>query len=78
MKIPILKKDNKYYVELPDDLGNAGEVEIFALRNGFYLLSSPLENVRLGAARRSVQETSEAVVSEDEKQVLRKLIEIKF
>ncbi|MFA6530471.1 MAG: hypothetical protein WCT31_01980 [Candidatus Micrarchaeia archaeon] len=43
MKSRVLKKNEKCYLQLPPEFAGIDEVEIFQLRDGYYLLSIPLE-----------------------------------
>jgi hypothetical protein len=42
MRIKTIQKESGTYVRLPDDFRKAEELEIFQLRDGYYLLSLPL------------------------------------
>ena len=46
-KIKIIKKDGQNYITLPSEFENLDELEMFALRDGYYLLSVPLDNAEL-------------------------------
>lgn len=63
-KVRILKRQEKAYLELPPEMLKYDELELFQLKEGYYLLSMPLR------ARKEL--------SESEKQVLRKLVSIRF
>jgi len=63
-KVRIFKRQEKAYLELPQDMLKYDELELFQLKEGYYLLSMPL------GARKGL--------SESEKQVLRKLLSIRF
>ena len=43
MKSRIIKQKKGCYIRLPEEFRNLGEVELFQLRDGYYLLSAPLE-----------------------------------
>ncbi|MEW6749230.1 MAG: hypothetical protein AB1295_05990 [Candidatus Micrarchaeota archaeon] len=66
--IRILRKNDKAYIELPQDMAGSDEVELFHLRDGYYMLTAPL-----GAPKRE-----SGTISEREKGVLRKLLSIRF
>ena len=51
MRIKTIQKESGTYVRLPDDFRKAEELELFSLRDGYYLLSLPL-----GAAVKSKAE----------------------
>ena len=44
MQLSLFKKDDKFYLQIPDELANSlsvsGELELFPLKDGFYLLTS--------------------------------------
>ena len=64
VKSRILKQNNKAYLELPEGLGDEDEIEVFQLKEGYYLLSRATD--------------SRTTINEIEKSVLRKLNEIRF
>ena len=70
-KIRILRKGEKAYIELPPEMSGSPELELFQLREGYYLLSVPL-----GQAAPHPQQTGG--LNEREKAVLRKLLSIRF
>jgi hypothetical protein len=74
MKLKIVRKENKCYVELPSDFLEENEVELFKLRDGYYLLSLPLNNIH--TAEKSEKNKSE--IDEEEKRLLEKLLSVKF
>ncbi|MBU0532367.1 hypothetical protein KKB44_02635 [Candidatus Micrarchaeota archaeon] len=63
-KVRILKKQGKAYLELPSETLNCDELELFLLKEGYYLLSIPLGK--------------KDELSEAEKELLRKLLSIRF
>lgn len=68
-KIRVLRKQDKAYIELPSGMANADEVELFSLRDGYYLLSVPLG---------TQAEQGRGPISEQERLVLKKLLSIRF
>jgi hypothetical protein len=73
-RLAIIKRQEKGYIELPPELASNDELELFQLRDGYYLLSVPL-----GGARRAPERPArDGMVSEQEKAVLRKLLSIRF
>lgn len=66
-KVRILKRNDKAYIELPKEMGSYEEMELFQLKQGYYLLSIPLGR---SADRRQINDT--------EKAVLKKLLSIRF
>ena len=73
----VIKKQNRCFVELPEQFLSTEEVELFALRDGYYLLTVPLESRVLGPESRT-QETGNRKLETDEIAVLHKLQAIKF
>ena len=67
-KIRIFKRNDKACIELPREVADYGELELFQLKEGYYLLSVPLGS-RTESKRR---------ISDTEKAVLRKLLSIRF
>lgn len=68
-KVRILRRQGKGYIELPPEILSCDELELFPLREGYYLLSMPLG---------SKAEKKDTGLSETEKEVLRKLLRIRF
>ncbi|HSB47538.1 MAG TPA: hypothetical protein VLD37_05980 [Candidatus Bilamarchaeum sp.] len=71
-RLRVIKRQEKGYVELPPEMASCEEVEIFQLREGYYLLSVPLGKGATAPPREKGQ------VSEEERAVLRKLLSIRF
>src|SRR5512143_2977870 len=71
-KIRIIKRQDKGYIELPPDLAQNEELELFQLKDGFYLLS-----VELKAAGPAEPALGKGI-SDQERAVLKKLLSIKF
>lgn len=69
-KIRIIRRQDKGYIELPPDLARNDELELFQLKDGYYLLS-----VQLGAAQ---PQPPAGGISDQERAVLKKLLAIKF
>ncbi|MEW6721956.1 MAG: hypothetical protein AB1324_01705 [Candidatus Micrarchaeota archaeon] len=72
-RVRILKRQEKAYIELPPEMASSEEVEIFPLRDGYYLLSVPL-----GGERKAPGQKAGELISERERYVLRKLLSIRF
>jgi hypothetical protein len=66
VKVRILRRNEKAYVELPGEVADYEELELFQLRDGYYLLSIPLGS----QGRRHMSDT--------EKAVLKRLLSIRF
>lgn len=72
-----MKKDSKCYVELPPEFSGQESVEFFPLKDGYYLLTIPLEN----AGRKPSSPAHPVPVpllSGEEKSLLSKLFSIRF
>jgi len=67
----VIKKQNRCFIELPEQFLSTEEVELFALRDGYYLLTVPLSAV-------PAQPQSSAAPTPGEIAVLHKLQAIKF
>lgn len=83
MKRLLIKKNGKTYVQLPAQFDIFDEIEIFQLRDNFWLISSPLEkNVQEKPIEKYVpNEIGKKIgkkLSDDEKLVLRELLKIRF
>ena len=72
-RIRILKKDGNAYLKLPSEFAELEEMEVFALRDGYYLLSVPLDGMKT-----KEQDTKPGAVTESEKVLLKKLLDVKF
>ncbi len=66
VKIRVLKRQDKAYIELPPEFGTEDEVELFSLKEGHYLLTIPLGRTR------------DDGLTQNESVVLRKLLAIRF
>jgi len=71
MRSRVLKRQNNAYLELPQEMADQEEVELFQLRPGYYLLTVPLGEARPAAKTKTG-------ISEAERSVLLKLLSIKF
>lgn len=85
MKIGLIKKNGRVFVELPAEFADYEELEVFKLRDGFYIIATPLENLaaKPGAkeGERKTEKTersSQTEISEKEKEVVEKLSRIRF
>jgi hypothetical protein len=68
-KIRILRRQGKAYIELPAEMLSHEELELFPLREGYYLLSLPLGRPK---------QAQRGGLSGAEKQLLKKLLAIRF
>jgi hypothetical protein len=74
-KVRILRRQDKAYIELPPEVVNCEELELFQLRDGYYLLSVPLgQHSGLGTPAQAAT----VGISDAERAVLRKLLSIRF
>lgn len=75
MKIPVLKKGDKYYVQLPPEVEISDSLELFSLKDGYYLLTTGLNS-----KSKSEQKPKEKkpITLEDELAVISRLLSIKF
>jgi len=71
MRVRVIKRQNNSYMELPQDLSNRDEIELFPLKPGYYLLSLPL-----GHEEPKLAKTDQ--ISDAESAVLTKLLAIRF
>ncbi|MFN7991855.1 MAG: hypothetical protein U0R44_06910 [Candidatus Micrarchaeia archaeon] len=71
-KIRIIKRQERGYIELPPELARGEEIELFQLRDGYYLLSIPLQPGPESA------EPPAGAIGDGERSVLKKLLSIKF
>jgi len=67
-KVRILKRNGKSYLELPAEMSEHAELELFPLKDGFYLLTTPLGERPKG----------KELLSQSEKALVRKLLSIRF
>lgn len=73
VKVRVFRKQNRYYVELPENLTPNGEMELFELRDGYFLLTNSLD-----PSPTEKTEDKSLLPTEQEKQVLQKLLSIRF
>jgi len=73
-KVRVLRRQEKAYIELPSEMAGQEELELFALKDGYYLLSVPLG---LPPGQQQTQK-QRGEISEIEREVLRKLLAIRF
>lgn len=90
MRIKTIQKESGTYIRLPEDFRKAEELEIFMLRDGYYLLSLPLGAAKSKAEEKATAEPEakarapEAVMedarglTQSENRVLEKLASIRF
>ncbi|MDD5022848.1 MAG: hypothetical protein PHU63_01640, partial [Candidatus ainarchaeum sp.] len=79
MRVPILKKNDKFYIEIPKELVILDSLELFELKNGFYLLS--VENLperKKSSELKSRSTQSTQSTQEEEFDVISKLMSLQF
>ncbi len=69
MKIRLIKKNGNAYIQLPGQFKQLDEIEIFNLRDDFWLISAPLPKPAIEGGKS---------LSSGEKSVLHKLMKIRF
>jgi len=74
-KVRVFRKQNRYYLELPENFNVEDEMEFFELRDGYYLLTIPLGK-KSGEAQQ--KPANQPQITETEKTVLKKLMAIRF
>jgi len=74
-KVRVLKRQDGSFIELPAELSDTGELELFKLKEGFYLLSKPLGGP---APEERNGDDEEGELSGEERLVLKKLLGIRF
>ena len=93
MRIKTIQKESGTYVRLPDDFRKAEDLELFMLRDGYYLLSLPLgaavktrmdgkgaaePEAKAKAPEPAVAEEDAKGLTQSENRVLEKLASIRF
>ncbi len=88
VKLPLLKNNDKLYVQLPDEIVNEvngtdpeGRVELFKLKNGFYLLCTTQLETALAENRTNQPHPNlcgQENISSDERILIKKLMSIRF
>jgi hypothetical protein len=87
MKIKTIQKESGTYIRVPDELRKVEELELFALRDGYYLLSVPLGAGIAKAVEKPGEKYAPAKgkapeapggLSQQEARVLMKLADIRF
>ncbi len=85
VKSRVLRNQKKAYVELPPEMAEYDEIELFQLRDGFYLMSVPLsvthnatQPADANAGQQQNTQDQKEAISEPEKALLKKLLGIKF
>lgn len=74
-RVRIFRKQNSGYIELPKEMLGYDELELFQLKDGYYLLSVPLGEA---AKEQKAPARSEGVITPAERQVLKRLLAIRF
>lgn len=75
----IIRRQDRCFIELPKEFMSSDEAELFALRDGYYLLSIPLTAMAQNPDNRpSGREMQDAGLNPEEASVIHKLQAIKF
>ncbi|MCI0504440.1 hypothetical protein L0Y65_07095 [Candidatus Micrarchaeota archaeon] len=77
-KARVLRRQEKAYIELPPDISGEAELEIFQLKEGYYLISVPLGQQAGRTERAEGRQQEHGVLGEGERAVLKKLLSIRF
>ena len=81
-KIPLSKSQNKQYLQLPPEFEGIDEVELFKLKDGYYIVCLPLEKVEEEKQQPTNQNEKQKInpdqLSAEEIATLRKLVSIRF
>lgn len=79
MGIRLIKKNGKSYIQLPDEFNQLDEVDLFHLKENFWLVSPVLvKEAKLETKEEKHEIKEEKKLSEAEKVVLHKLMKIRF
>jgi len=73
----VLRRQDKSYIELPPDISGEPELEVFRLKEGFYLVSVPLGQPQ-GRAEAAERAEGGQGISGQERDVMKKLLAIRF
>lgn len=84
-KIQLSRSQNKTYLQLPEEFGETAEVELFKLKDGYYLLSLPIsantaqkEHTNIETAEKQHKHKNNEQLDEEEISTLRRLVSIRF
>ena len=72
-RVRVLKRQGNSYIELPKEMNDQDELELFQLKEGYYLISLPL-----GQKQAAAKPNNPEPVTDREKEVLKKLLSIRF
>lgn len=78
MRLRVLKRQGGSFIELPQELAERDEIELFQLKPGYYLLSLPLQQTQETRADEQPKPQSRRSLNEAERSVLTKLLSIRF
>ena len=76
MKIQLFKKDNRLYLQMPEDVQLNGDIELFELKEGYYLIATlPSLNE---PAKPPVPQIATNELTNHEQDLLKKLLSVRF
>lgn len=83
MKAKLIKKENKVYVQLPEEFASLSEVEVSQLKGLYWLISPPIQEAAERKLSKAVEEKQNAKppkpeLTAPEDKVLQKLLAIRF
>lgn len=78
MRITLIKKSNRCFIELPQEFADFESIEIFRLRDGFYLLALPLERIKKPNLTEAGAAAEGKALTDEEKDVIMKLLSVRF
>lgn len=76
-KTRVLKKDNSYFLQIPSELGEMGELEIYKLKDGFFVVSAPVEKIAKQIRERE-NKNSTIRITNLEANLIKKMLGIRF
>lgn len=77
VKTRVLKRESGYFLQIPSELGEMGELEIYKLKEGFFVLSAPVEKITKQMKERENKNTS-IKINNLEANLIKKLLGIRF
>lgn len=75
-KIQLSRSQNKTYLQLPEEFGEINEIEMFKLKDGYYIITLPLNQSTQVEEKHHKHKSGD--LSEEEISTLRRLVAIRF